>query len=72
MNDLKMDKIIWDNSFSVGNIHLDRQHKIMISLINDLSETLKDNVVFDKLENILKGMKEYTETHFKNEEEITI
>ncbi|MGR3301462.1 MAG: bacteriohemerythrin [Candidatus Scalindua sp.] len=72
MNDLKMDLIIWDNSFSVGNIHIDRQHKIMISLINDLLKAYKDNVEFDKLGNILGGMKEYTQTHFKNEEEILL
>lgn len=60
--------IIWNNSYSVGNPHIDRQHKILLSLTNDLLEGIKENKGTEIISDILSGAMDYTQTHFTYEE----
>ncbi len=62
----------WDESFSVGNDEIDKQHKKWISLYNKLDEVLRSDRQ-DKLSSIkseiLQEMSEYVDYHFAYEED---
>jgi len=60
----------WDDSFSVGLPEIDRQHKILVGMINELNQhiCLKRNMLF--LRRILQGVIDYTESHFAYEEDL--
>jgi hemerythrin len=60
--------ITWTNSLSVGITKIDEQHKILIGLINELSDAMKSGKSNHALEEILSKMFFYTEEHFKFEE----
>jgi len=64
----KMKKWIWDLSFRTGFEKIDLQHKQLFSIANELlsSEDSKDIVA--KVKSTLQKLKEYVETHFKDEE----
>lgn len=64
-----MEKIIWEDSFSVGNSDMDMQHMKLIEMINELIEHRDDmennsEVVSD----ILTKMTDYIKYHFSSEE----
>lgn len=67
-----MTKIVWDDSYSVDNPELDKQHKEWISIFNTLHNSLLSHSP-DKTKKVtaesLKRMHEYAEYHFKFEEE---
>ena len=67
-----MDKIIWNNSFSVGVNELDDQHQKLIEMINNLIES--ESCTFDSevISVTLGRMIEYTQYHFKTEEQYMI
>jgi hemerythrin len=57
----------WQQSWSVGNKHLDNQHKKLIFTLN----TLHDLTIDEKIENtkdIIDFLVEYAEQHFQDEE----
>lgn len=51
----------WQDSYSVGNAHLDAQHKSLIELINRLDDKAKVGEVLD-------GLGRYVAEHFRDEE----
>ncbi len=59
---------VWDESFSVGLPEIDRQHQILIGMINELNRhvKLKDNMFF--VQRVLQGLIDYTVSHFSYEE----
>jgi hemerythrin-like metal-binding protein len=66
-----MARIDWDDSFSVQHEEIDRQHKKLFDLYNELHETL----LHDTVENTtvvrtrtLNNLIEYIDYHFKSEE----
>ena len=66
------DKITWQPNYSVGHPILDEQHKKLLRLCNQAidcmnSETPEAIAMFHL---ILNDLANYTETHFKTEEEI--
>lgn len=63
-----MEKIIWNDSFSVGVQELDTQHQVLIGLINQLIESQGAPVQSETISDILSRMLEYTEFHFDAEE----
>ncbi len=56
-----MDTLKWNDSYSVGDAHLDEQHKGLIQLINRLGGGASVPVVLDELQT-------YVDEHFRDEE----
>ena len=65
-----MEKIIWNNSFSVGVQELDKQHKKLINLINNLIEMKDAKVDSEIISDALTEMTKYTLEHFEAEEKL--
>ncbi len=64
-----MEKIKWDDSFSVGVSEMDRQHRRIIDLINSLIERQKIEVDSEIISDTLTRMLEYANEHFRREEQ---
>lgn len=60
--------ITWNDSFSVKVLAIDQQHQKLVSMINELSDAMKDGKGKDVLSKIINGLILYTSTHFKTEE----
>jgi hemerythrin-like metal-binding protein len=67
-----MPLIVWNDHYSVKIDKIDQQHQKLISLLNTLHEAMLSGKGKEKLELILKELVEYTEYHFKTEEEIFV
>jgi len=64
-----MEKIIWNNSYSVGNEKIDSQHKQIIKMINTLLDDYNHlDASSEKLHDLLDSMTNYFRNHFKEEE----
>ncbi len=64
-----MDKIIWNDGFSVHVPSLDQQHEELISLINNLIDYSDANVDSEVISDTLTRMTRYATDHFRDEEE---
>jgi hemerythrin-like metal-binding protein len=67
-----MSQITWDDSYSVGNDAIDAQHKEWIAIYNRLDQTMLDGNIQDLAkvrEDSLQAMRDYTNYHFRQEEE---
>ncbi len=60
--------IEWQPTFSVGVPDLDKQHKKLISLINELHDAMLSGKGSDAQQRILAELIRYTQTHFDAEE----
>ena len=63
-----MSLIQWDNSLSVKVIQIDRQHKQLVAMINDLNEAMHQGKGKDVLGQIIKELIRYAAIHFSTEE----
>ncbi len=63
-----MEKIVWDDSLSVGVDLIDDQHKMLIERINNLSKAVAKYMGHTKIIETLLFMTEYTDFHFSTEE----
>lgn len=59
----------WQDKFSVGVEALDREHKILIDLIDRLHEALVNKTVLETLPHIVSTLMAYSRDHFAHEEE---
>ncbi|MES9955402.1 MAG: bacteriohemerythrin [Sedimenticola sp.] len=59
---------IWDESFSVNIAEIDRQHKILIDMVNMLNRDIHQNYGEQSVTRTLAGLVDYTITHFSYEE----
>jgi hemerythrin-like metal-binding protein len=64
--------ILWDESYNVGINLIDTQHKKLVDILNSLYESFVDQTTGQKLDFILKELKDYTVYHFGVEEELFI
>jgi hemerythrin len=65
-------RVQWDASFSVGNEELDRQHKKLLALCNDMAECItagRQEALF-RFHDILHQLTQYARGHFKTEENL--
>jgi len=60
----------WRPEYSVGIEEIDGQHKLLVTLINDLQEAMYEGRGRDALVEILNDLVRYTETHFAFEESL--
>jgi hemerythrin len=65
-----MPLIQWTDALSVNVGEIDRQHRKLIGLINDLSEAMSRKKGKEAVERTLKGLIEYTVSHFSHEEKL--
>lgn len=59
----------WNNSFSVNNSEIDKQHQKLISLVNDLHSAMSQGKSQEVLGGIFDDLLSYTKYHFKSEED---
>lgn len=64
-----MEKIVWDEGFSVGVRDLDEQHKRIITIVNTLIDMKDAEVDSEIISDTLTKMTQYAGDHFKAEEE---
>ena len=60
--------ITWNEDYSVKIEAMDKQHIILVDLINQLFDALKAGKAKDEMGKILQALIDYTVTHFKSEE----
>lgn len=63
-----MHKIEWKDDFLIGIPEIDRQHKRLIKLLNDLLDADNLHVRSAEVSNTLYSMIEYADVHFSTEE----
>jgi NAD(P)H dehydrogenase (quinone) len=67
-----MEYIEWNSSFSLGIPTMDREHEILIGLINQLYRNVDLEKDKQKIQAIIVGLIDYTQYHFADEEEILL
>lgn len=60
----------WDDSFNVGIQEVDEQHKVLVSLLNQLHTAILEHHGKTTSREILDRLAEYTRTHFLLEESL--
>ena len=60
----------WSDDFSVGIQEVDEQHKVLVSLLNQLHEAIRGHHGKSSSREILDQLAEYTRTHFLLEESL--
>ncbi|MDR3762458.1 MAG: bacteriohemerythrin [Acidobacteriota bacterium] len=63
-----MELYTWDSSFSMGDAELDKHHRVLIGLINDLYTAMMDGDGARASQAIYQRLREYTRFHFEAEE----
>jgi hemerythrin len=58
----------WEEEYSVGIAAMDRQHKQLIAMINELNEAIANHNNSDAIRTILPRLTYYTNVHFATEE----
>ncbi|HTX92148.1 MAG TPA: bacteriohemerythrin [Anaerolineales bacterium] len=64
-----MEKILWDQSLSVGIEEIDQQHKQLVKMLNQLIELDGVTVASETISDTLTRMTEYADYHFTSEEQ---
>ena len=59
---------IWDESWEIGLVEIDAQHRQLVDIINELGDAMKSRKTKGVIGNVLKELEEYTRKHFSNEE----
>lgn len=63
-----MPLIEWQDSYAIGIDLIDADHKLLVSLINQVHEAREDGQSAEMMGSALNVLIEYTETHFSREE----
>ena len=58
----------WDDGFLTGVAELDEQHRQLVRLIDEFYLTMRQSTPQAGVVRLLKGMIEYTQSHFETEE----
>ncbi len=65
-----MEKYLWKENYSVKIEIIDEQHKKLFSLLNNLVSSMSGGIGSALVKDILIDLKNYSEFHFKEEEEM--
>lgn len=65
-----MATIVWRETYSVGIQKIDDQHKVLISIINELYEAHKQGTSQTVIVEVLEKLINYTNYHFSMEEDL--
>lgn len=60
----------WKPGYALGVHIIDEQHKILVKLINELAEAVKDGHMRYEIGSVFDNLVEYTDFHFKKEEDL--
>ncbi len=60
----------WKDDYSVGIKKIDEQHKKLVGHLNELYDSMKAGKGKETLGAVMKGLVEYTKTHFITEESL--
>ena len=60
----------WSEKYSVGNEIIDIQHKMLFTIVNQLSEHITQGDGLSKIEETLEKMSVYARMHFRTEEDL--
>ncbi len=60
--------IQWNEKLSVKVAEIDQQHKMLIDMVNELNDAMKQGKGKDVIGKIIDGLASYTVTHFSTEE----
>jgi hemerythrin len=63
-----MPLLAWSSKYSVGVEEMDRQHRVLISLLNDLHEAMLHGKAQGMTGPLLQKLVDYTRKHFSSEE----
>lgn len=63
-----MEKIKWNDSFSIGHDEIDAEHQMLVNMIAALQGSLSKGIVNPQVGVALKELVNYTQTHFTHEE----
>lgn len=66
---LENQKIPWDDSYALGIEHIDVQHKKLFDIVNRLYDLEENSNIKEGIRQILYAFRDYTITHFKDEED---
>lgn len=58
----------WNSGLETGQAEMDRQHRRLVELLNQLHEAMKSGKGADQVQSIVTGLGSYTRTHFQAEE----
>ena len=72
MSDKACCGIAWNDSYLLGNEQIDRQHKKLFEMVNDLVNSCQEGTHPMKLQVILEFLVNYTVRHFHFEEELQL
>lgn len=67
-----MSLLTWNQSMSVGHPTLDRQHQQLIEIINKLHDAMLAGQSNEILGKVLSELLQYTQSHFRAEEQIML
>ncbi len=65
-----MRRLVWTDECKTGFSEIDSQHRLLFAIANELLEINNPHKQQDEIKYLLHHLLEYTETHFKTEEEI--
>uniref|UniRef100_A0A7C4ABU8 Bacteriohemerythrin n=1 Tax=Fundidesulfovibrio putealis TaxID=270496 RepID=A0A7C4ABU8_9BACT len=60
--------IEWQDSMAIGVYHVDRQHKELVVLINDIGDAVDRGAGRSEVSHFIRRFYDYTMTHFRDEE----
>lgn len=60
----------WTDNLSIGIPEIDKDHQVLLSLLNRCIDMVNENEKIEELDIILNELVEYTQYHFKREEKI--
>jgi len=64
--------IAWDDGLLTGNELVDGQHRQVFDILKDIVDACKDDTATPRLKETLAVLADYTETHFKDEEDLML
>ncbi len=64
------EQIEWSSDFSVGIQEIDEQHKVLVNILNDLTEAIEERRGTKVRNQIIDRLFEYTRVHFTVEESL--
>ena len=63
-------EIHWDKSFEIGITEMDEQHRMLVSIANEILSAKQQHIEDATIAKILDALIEYTQQHFQHEEKL--
>ena len=65
---MSINKLEWDEKYSVGVVEIDDQHKRMFATINELLDSINTGTTEEHIGNVIESLIKYKIFHFATEE----